>query len=361
MDWGDGLPIVHAKLRSTRTMHGGASFELYGTDGFRDGMALGVSWKDTHDMRRWCMQNFEHEILRRAFCRYWHMSKSLIAVLMIMWRILRVVLLGMDNGKCTRDSEVHCCKPDVVWERIRTSRSTASMVTHDKRICLQFARTRVVKKVHRKNVTRVAHRWKIQWAMARSKSTTRIDAGGSMNGIKFPVWNAQEEAEVLSRCSMQCAQTPEIFGQYGHTTGDGNCAWRAVFKSVGRSQDDVTKGSNWKRLEKIIITSALERSFSSQVQEKIRVMKRMGVWSNRVTFILVAAFAQNVVKVDTEQGTWAFEGRGAVTDGACTRLAIRDGHCMHVLSIDDGRRRVGRSCVKEGRGQDHFKSAGRKN
>eukprot|EP00971_Amphidinium_carterae_P017641 347532-Amphidinium_carterae.2 len=108
-----------------------------------------------------------------------------------------------------------------------------------------FAKTGKARQVHYSKVTKRAHKWRYQRACERAHCARQV-CSDMMKGVKAHKWTQQEEGEILAR--------------------------------------------NWRSLKKKVLAAARTRNQSGPVEEKIRQMQMMGVWSNGVTFILVAAY-----------------------------------------------------------------------
>eukprot|EP00971_Amphidinium_carterae_P103867 2056546-Amphidinium_carterae.1 len=137
-----------------------------------------------------------------------------------------------------------------------------------------------------------------------------------------------------------CGSDTVCLPRGGHTTGDGNCAWRALCKAYNALDESKSEGLHWKRLKKHALKFALIRNLGSDMKRKVANMRTMGAWANKVTFMIAAAYLRHDVVVDLGGVTYRIGVQGeCCVNGYGTRgdvcVAIRNHHCVHSYSAPD--------------------------
>eukprot|EP00971_Amphidinium_carterae_P194402 3857701-Amphidinium_carterae.1 len=181
--------------------------------------------------------------------------------------------------------------------------------------------------MHTSQVNKCAAAWK-----AHCKAKRR-------HGVSAPMCSEDEDVRIERLSKVQEDRLMQNLGvvvdfadpielQRGHTTGDGNCAWRALHKSMRGGEQGSTKCErNWKQLKKKAIAHARMHACNDEQGQYLQKANIMGSWSSRITFALVAAYTCGEVQVDLSKGVQIFRYDEKVVCSMC--VSIRKGHCTH--------------------------------
>eukprot|EP00971_Amphidinium_carterae_P324689 6452911-Amphidinium_carterae.1 len=154
-------------------------------------------------------------------------------------------------------------------------------------------------------------------------------------GHKGSRWTEAQERELEEATCVHVGGDQFSIQHRGHTTGDGNCAWRAIHKALKAGHRPSGVEGSWKRLKKRVLAHMSRLPCGDDVKQLVDGMKVMGAWSNKATFIMAAGYLDADVVVDVEGVGYRFGKRerspynlGTESDVA---VAIQNGHCVNVI------------------------------
>eukprot|EP00971_Amphidinium_carterae_P290743 5773314-Amphidinium_carterae.1 len=217
---------------------------------------------------------------------------------------------------------------DVRGAMQHTRKSTAHLPTHAECVCFCVGKCRVFcrsfrnhtephyvmqrvlvsrrRRMHAGKVNKCADAWRaIRRASTREGGKAR--SCHDAKGVRIERLCKAQEDSFMRNLGVVCESAAPTALQNGHTTGDGNCAWRAIHKSMqGSEKCSVRSERNWKQLKKKVLAHAkVHATEHEQVQYLLRA-RVMGAWSSRITFAMVAAYIGGDVQVDLCSGVQRF-------------------------------------------------------